>query len=197
MSRIPERWWSALGQLHRVLDSVYLHASRSLLCHEHPGLSLGKNVRIEPSVAFWLGPSSTVQIGDQSRVRKFSEVKVDGTLVIGQRVHIGPWVTLGALDSLTIGDDCLIAERVSIRDHEHVTTDAVAAYNSQGYVTRAITIGKNVWIGAGAVVVKGASLGDNCVVGANSVVTRSFPAGSVVAGAPARLIRSAAIQSSQ
>jgi len=52
-----------------------------------------------------------------------------------------------------------------------------------------ITVGTNVFIGANAMILKGVSIGDNCVIGAGSVVTRSIPAGSVVAGCPARHIK--------
>lgn len=51
-----------------------------------------------------------------------------------------------------------------------------------------IIVGNNVFIGAGALVLKGVTIGDNCVVGANSVVTKNIPSGNVVAGNPARII---------
>jgi len=52
-----------------------------------------------------------------------------------------------------------------------------------------VCIGNGCWIGAKAVILKDVILGDRCVVGAGAVVTRSFAAGSVIAGVPARLIR--------
>lgn len=54
-----------------------------------------------------------------------------------------------------------------------------------------MVIGDGCWIGEGACILKGVELGENCVVGANAVVTKSFPAGSVLGGVPARRIDSA------
>ena len=53
-----------------------------------------------------------------------------------------------------------------------------------------VRIGNRCWIGAKAVILKDVELGDGCVVGAGAVVTKSFPAGSVIAGVPARAMAS-------
>jgi maltose O-acetyltransferase len=52
-----------------------------------------------------------------------------------------------------------------------------------------VTIGQNVWIGAGAMILKGVQIGANAVIGAGAVVTRSVDAGEVVAGVPAKPIQ--------
>ncbi|HEY9722686.1 MAG TPA: acyltransferase, partial [Oscillatoriaceae cyanobacterium] len=147
---------------------------------------------VEPEVLWRLGHAARVTIGEDTRVRMHNEIKCDGRLTIGARVHLGPWTTISVLDEVILGDDCLIAERVSIRDHDHAIADPTRPFHAQGYVTRPVTLGRNVWLGGGVTIVKGVSLGDNCVVGANAVVTRSFPANSVIAGVPARLIRTLA-----
>ena len=52
-----------------------------------------------------------------------------------------------------------------------------------------VTIGRNCWIGAGAVILPGVSIGDNTVIGAGSVVTKDIPAGVVAVGNPCRVLR--------
>lgn len=57
---------------------------------------------------------------------------------------------------------------------------------------RPITIGANCWFGAGAIVLPGGTIGDNCVIAAGAVVNKDIPANTLVAGVPARTIRSLA-----
>ena len=58
-------------------------------------------------------------------------------------------------------------------------------------LTRPVTNGENVWIGAGAIVLKGVNIGDSAIISAGAVVTRDVPAGAVVAGVPARELKRA------
>lgn len=86
-----------------------------------------------------------------------------------------------------IGDNCMIAPRVSIFTATHPLD---AATRTSGFeYAKPITIGDNVWIGGHAVINPGVTIGDNVVVAAGSVVTKDVPSNVVVAGVPARVIR--------
>lgn len=152
-------------------------------------LALGDGTRVERGVIWRVGGTGRVRLGAASTIRTGAELKVDGKLTIGKRVLIGAWTTLSVFDEVVIGDDCLLAERVSIRDHDHRFEHPDVPVADQGYRVSSIRLGNNVWLGAGVTLLKGVSLGDGCVVGANAVVTRSFPAGCVLAGVPARVIQ--------
>lgn len=84
---------------------------------------------------------------------------------------------------ITIGNNVTMAPRVHILCHD-ASTKEFLGYTKIGRVD----IGNNVFIGADTVVLPGVTIGDNVVIGANSTVTRDIPAGSVAAGAPARVI---------
>jgi acetyltransferase-like isoleucine patch superfamily enzyme len=76
--------------------------------------------------------------------------------------------------------------RLSAQEHDLSAGEEIGSTAGKG---RGISIGRNCWLGNDVKVLDGVGLGDGCVVGAGSVVTRSFPPKSVVAGVPARLLR--------
>ncbi|MEB3328353.1 MAG: acyltransferase [Candidatus Sericytochromatia bacterium] len=183
---------AVLEQLEGWLRGGAASLGRQRLLARHPGLRLGRGCRLEGGVLWRLAPDAEVVVGAGCHLRRGVELKADrgARLTLGSRVHIGPWSTLSVLNEVEIGDDCLIAECVSLRDHDHALTRVDRPYRDQGYTVAPVRLGANVWLGAHVTVVKGVTLGAGCVVAAGAVVTRSFPAGSLVAGVPARLLRS-------
>src|SRR5262249_16391729 len=91
---------------------------------------------------------------------------------------------------ITIGDNCLFAPGVHLYAATHPLDPAVPT--SGGEYALPIPIGNNAWLGGGAIVCPGVTIGDDAVVGAGSVVTRDVPPRAVVAGNPARVIRTIA-----
>lgn len=100
-------------------------------------------------------------------------------------------------NTITIGDNALIAPNVQIYTAFHPTNaaDRFGTPKEDGSFafcktqTAPVTIGRNVWIGGGAVILPGVRIGDNVVIGAGSVVTHNIPDNSVAVGNPCRVIR--------
>src|SRR5918912_1756090 len=117
----------------------------------------------------------------------FSGVRLEcwagATIRIGNGTYLHRNVEIVAARSVTIGRDCKIARDVIVMD-----TDQHALPGAE-LVVRPVTIGDRVWIGARALILKGVRIGDDAVVAAGSVVTRDVPARSVVAGVPAKVVR--------
>jgi acetyltransferase-like isoleucine patch superfamily enzyme len=104
-----------------------------------------------------------------------------GTLEIGSGTFINSGVSISACKSVTIGSRCQIGPRVLIMDNDfHVAGQPLAHPASSPVVLEDL-----VWLGAGAIVLKGVRIGRGASVGAGSVVTHDVPAGAVVGGVPA------------
>jgi len=87
---------------------------------------------------------------------------------------------------VTIGELSAIGPAVQILTSDHPRDPEVR--RRQVRYGRPVTIGTNVWIGAGAIILPGVTIGDDAIVGAGSVVTRDVPAGATVVGTPAKAV---------
>ena len=104
-----------------------------------------------------------------------------GDLRIGDRTYLGHGVHLHALDPVSIGSDCVIADGVFVGSSDHDREDRHRVHGSG-----AITIGDRVFLGQRSVVLGGVTIGDGATVGAHAVVTRDVAPGQTVGGIPAR-----------
>ena len=117
-------------------------------------------------------------------------------LIIGDNVQMNDYVHIAVTDLVTIGDDVLIASRVFISDHNHGDyRGGTHCHPSTPPALRQLTsapvhIGHRVWIGEQVCILPGIRIGNGAVVGASSVVTRDVPENTIVAGNPAKVIRS-------
>ena len=111
-----------------------------------------------------------------------------GTPQIEDDVWIGAFTVIDGSGGLTIGHGCDIAAGAHI--YTHSTVRRCVTDRALGIERSATRIGRNVHIGANAVVLMGCDIGDHCVVGANAVVREgtSAPPYSLLVGVPARVI---------
>lgn len=109
-------------------------------------------------------------------------------ILIGDRTYINRTTFIDAVESIRIGEDCMIGPFCYITDHDHQRTPDGRPAGGP-LKSRAVTIGRNVWLGAHVSVLKGVTIGHGATVGAGAVVTRDVPDGMTVAGNPARPLR--------
>jgi acetyltransferase-like isoleucine patch superfamily enzyme len=141
---------------------------------------------IGPRSSFDLDRSARIKIGRRLVLLRDFDGRFKGELEIGDDVWFSPGCTLAVHDSVSIGSNCVFAEYVSIHDNNHAGGALEQPLAGRGFDTAPVRIGRNVWVGAKATILMGVTIGDNAIVGANSVVTGDVPAGTTVAGAPAR-----------
>jgi len=143
-----------------------------------------------PGVKLEIGPHATLRIGRWAWVGHGTKLRVhEGLVSIGAKTVLGQECTISAFQHVSIGRECILADRVMLIDFDHGVTEVDRPIRLQGIYKRDVRVGHNVWIGYGACVLRGVTVGDNCIVGTNSVLTREVPENAVVAGVPARVIR--------
>ncbi|WP_367566862.1 DapH/DapD/GlmU-related protein [Lacrimispora sp.] len=134
-----------------------------------------------------------IKIG--KRVRIFPGIRMEalksGFLIFEDNVYIGQNCHFTSEDSsLIIGEGSAIMANVCVTNIDHDYDSINTAVLEQGITTRRTVIGKNCFIGHGAVVQAGVELGDHCIVGCNAVVCRGkVPSYSVLVGAPAKIVK--------
>ena len=133
-------------------------------------LTIGEGTLLEPGCWITMAPEARISIGSGCFLNKNT--------------------MLAAQESIEIGDHVMFANNCFVGDADHRYDDAERPITQQGFVARGpVRIGSSVWFGVGCAVTGGVEIGDRAVIGANSVVTRDVPAGSIAAGAPAKVLR--------
>ena len=129
----------------------------------------GKNVTIYPDVMFF--GDGRIEIGDNVDIG-------NGTIIYASKCGGG----------VSIGSNTMIAAQCYIIDTDHGIEKSMLI-SKQPNTVSPVRIGEDVWIAAGAKVLKGSRLGDGCIVGAQAVVKSQIPPNAIAVGVPARVIR--------
>jgi acetyltransferase-like isoleucine patch superfamily enzyme len=177
----------------RMLTPNYLRLYLRLALRK---LRHGRRLALD-GIAF-IGPGCSIQIGETGRIElgRWSWIghgcklrAHEGLISIGAKTVIGQECTFSAFQHVSIGRECVIADRAMFIDFDHGMVEVERPIRLQGIYKRDVRVGNNVWIGYGACVLRGVTIGDNAVIGTSAVVTNDVPANAVVAGVPARVIR--------
>jgi acetyltransferase-like isoleucine patch superfamily enzyme len=132
-----------------------------------------------------------LSIGSNCTIQDYAMIaltKPDPKIIIGDNVVIGRFSMLTNKRLIQIGNDVLIGSFVQIIDTDHgMARDR--KIREQDAIIGEVVIGDDVWIGAGAKILRNVHIGKGAVIGANSVVTSDVPEYAIVAGVPARVIK--------
>ena len=126
-------------------------------------------------------------VGEGTEIRPPFYVDYGSYISIGARTFANYGLVALDVAAITIGDDVQIGPNVELLTPTHPV--AAGARRDKWEAALPITIGDNVWLGGGAIVLPGVTIGANSVVGAGAVVTRDVPPDVVVVGNPARVVR--------
>ena len=155
------------------------------------GVQLGRGCWIQ-SIEIPRNPWD-VALGDEVALDNHVTLLTTGDRQTGPRIRIGShtylnrFTMLDASDSIVIGERCMFGPHCYITDHDHGTGSG-AAIAAQPLRSSATRIGNDVWVGAGAIILKGVAIGDGAVIGAGAVVTKDVPPGAVAVGVPACVV---------
>jgi acetyltransferase-like isoleucine patch superfamily enzyme len=145
---------------------------------------------IAPGCRLQVGKGAVLELGRWSWIGHGCKIRChEGRVSIGAKTVMGQECTISAYQHVSIGRECVIADRVMLIDFDHGSVEVERPIRLQGIYKRDVRVGHNVWIGYGACILRGVSVGDNAIVGTNAVVTKDVEANAVVGGVPARVLR--------
>jgi acetyltransferase-like isoleucine patch superfamily enzyme len=152
---------------------------------------LGKSPMFYGPIRFGSIGNNNIIIGNHCAFGKYIHIGANKncTIIIDDEVSINTGCHIVAIYGIRIGKRCSFGEYVSIRDQNHTFKAWIDDDSTELYRGKSITIGNNVWVGRGCIILPGVTIGDYSVIGANSVVSHDIPEYSLAVGSPAKVIR--------
>lgn len=158
------------------------------------GCSLGRDSFLDAMSRTGVSFGNNVSLGRNSRIECIGSLKHLGEgMRVGNNVGLGTDCFYGCAGGITLGDDIMVGNFVSMHSENHVATDTAVPMSQQGVSHLGIEIGSDCWIGAKATILDGVRLGRGSIVAAGSVLTAGdYPEYGIYGGVPAKLIKSRA-----
>jgi acetyltransferase-like isoleucine patch superfamily enzyme len=160
-------------------------------------ITAGKNLILGDNVDINALSTNGIQLGDNVSIARDSILFCTGVIAqkgigitIGDRTGIGARAFLAGQGGITIGSDVITGPNIQIFSENHNFSDLEQTIKTQGVTKQVTVIGSNCWLGGGVTILAGVTIGDGCIIAAGSVVTKSVPQNSVVAGVPAKVVKS-------
>ena len=166
--------------VNNIISCIYSLLRFSLLKLFHiKGLRFHFVERFSPNVVVEMEKKSSLILGKMVRVHSGTKIKVrkNAKLMLESGVKINYNCIIACHKEIKVGAGSQFGPSVYLYDHDH---DYRAGLNKNKFLEAPIEIGKNCWIGANTVILRGTTLGDNCVVGAGCVLKGSYKVGSVI-----------------
>jgi acetyltransferase-like isoleucine patch superfamily enzyme len=158
-------------------------------------MRFGKRMRIgrDSHVICWNGDGITlgneVSLGERCVLMNgFNPFSPIGTITLGNNVGIGGYSYICAAAPVEIGADTIVGQYLSIHPQNHVYEDRNTLIRLQGVRSVGVRVGRNCWLGSKVTILDGVTIGDGCIVAAGAVVTKSFDAGTIIGGVPAKIL---------
>jgi acetyltransferase-like isoleucine patch superfamily enzyme len=143
-----------------------------------------------PHVKIEIGKRATLRLGRWSWIGHGCKIRVhEGEVRVGAKTVLGQECTISAFQHVSIGRECIVADRVMLIDFDHGVVEHERPVREQGIYKRDVRVGHNVWVGYGVAILRGTTVGDNCVLGTSTIVTKDVPDNAVAAGVPVRVLR--------
>lgn len=199
VNRLTRPFFSACYGLHVFVREVLIWCCRFFWYEplfRSQCRAIGRGFRMEKLP--YITGRGEIRIGDSVRLSGKPSLAFNNRyleapeLAIGDGTFIGHDCSFTAGKSIRIGNHCLLAGGVRVSDQDGHPLNAEqrrAGQPTPWADVHPVVIGDDVWIGAGAVVLKGVTIGDRAIIGTRAVVTKDVPADCVFAGNPARVVK--------
>lgn len=161
-------------------------------------LSVGRDFIVEDYAEVNCMTYRGITAGDRVTIGKHAIIRptniygsaIGEGLKIGNNSSIGPYSYIGCSGFIEIGDNVMMSPRVSIYAENHLFDHPELTIKEQGVKREFVKIEDDCWIAANTIILAGVTIGRGSVIAAGSVVTKDVPPYSIVAGVPAKVIKS-------